>query len=311
MLPFAVLMLAPALTAIPEELEAAADSLGANWVRTFCHVVLPLARPGLIGAGLVVVHAVAHRFRHAGDPRRRLAGFHRQRHLRPVLPHLGPGPRRDADAAARRRSARCVVGIVFTLFGTGTLGHARRARDDRARSARPSSSGRSWPSRWSTLSAPTLVVLGASFTAGNIITFPPDGLVAQMVRGDRAASDLRAAFLRSLYVATVCTLVADPGRHARRRRARQICGALREDDPGLPASALHHSADRLGHRPDADLRRMPGMLGQLWPVGIACCVINLPFMIWAVTASVNALDPDLENWPRPIAARRRCRPSSR
>ena len=26
------------------------------------------------------------------------------------------------------------------------------------------------------LSAPTLVVLGASFTAGNIITFPPDGL---------------------------------------------------------------------------------------------------------------------------------------
>ena len=30
-----------------------------------------------------------------------------------------------------------------------------------------------------------------------------------------------------------------------------------------------------------------GMLGQLWPVGIACCVINLPFMIWAVTASAS------------------------
>ncbi len=55
MLPFAVLMLAPALTAIPAELEAAAGSLGANWVRTFRHIVLPLARPGLIGAGLVVV----------------------------------------------------------------------------------------------------------------------------------------------------------------------------------------------------------------------------------------------------------------
>ena len=36
------------------------------------------------------------------------------------------------------------------------------------------------------------------------------------------------------------------------------------------------------------------MLGQLWPVGIACCVINLPFMIWAVTASASRLDPDLE-----------------
>jgi putative spermidine/putrescine transport system permease protein len=55
MLPFAVLMLAPALTAIPEEVEAAAGSLGANWVRTFLHVVLPMARPGFIGAGLVVL----------------------------------------------------------------------------------------------------------------------------------------------------------------------------------------------------------------------------------------------------------------
>ena len=33
----------------------AAGSLGANWVRTFLHVVLPLAKPGFIGAGLVVL----------------------------------------------------------------------------------------------------------------------------------------------------------------------------------------------------------------------------------------------------------------
>jgi putative spermidine/putrescine transport system permease protein len=55
MLPFAVLMLAPALTAIPEETEAAAQSLGANWMRTFWHVVIPMARPGFIGAGIVVL----------------------------------------------------------------------------------------------------------------------------------------------------------------------------------------------------------------------------------------------------------------
>jgi putative spermidine/putrescine transport system permease protein len=36
------------------------------------------------------------------------------------------------------------------------------------------------------------------------------------------------------------------------------------------------------------------VLGQLWPIGIACCVINLPFMIWAVTASASRLDPDLD-----------------
>ena len=55
MLPFGVLMLAPALTAIPEDVEAAANSLGADWVRTLIHVVLPMARPGLIGAGIVVM----------------------------------------------------------------------------------------------------------------------------------------------------------------------------------------------------------------------------------------------------------------
>ncbi|MBD0415554.1 ABC transporter permease [Oryzicola mucosus] len=54
MLPFAVLMLAPAMTAIPAELESAASSLGANWISSFRHIVLPLSKPGLVGAGLVV-----------------------------------------------------------------------------------------------------------------------------------------------------------------------------------------------------------------------------------------------------------------
>ena len=55
MFPFAVLMLAPALTAIPEEIEAAAESLGASWQETMLYVILPMAKSGLIGAGLVVL----------------------------------------------------------------------------------------------------------------------------------------------------------------------------------------------------------------------------------------------------------------
>jgi putative spermidine/putrescine transport system permease protein len=54
MLPFAVLLLAPALVSIDEDLEAASESLGANWLRTFLHLVLPLAMPGLVAAGVVV-----------------------------------------------------------------------------------------------------------------------------------------------------------------------------------------------------------------------------------------------------------------
>lgn len=54
MLPFAVLMLAPALAAIPDEVERAAESCGASWPMALWHVVLPMARPGLIAAALVV-----------------------------------------------------------------------------------------------------------------------------------------------------------------------------------------------------------------------------------------------------------------
>jgi len=54
MLPFAVLLIAPAVTAIQEELELASESLGADWKRTFLHVTLPLARPGLVSAAVVV-----------------------------------------------------------------------------------------------------------------------------------------------------------------------------------------------------------------------------------------------------------------
>ncbi len=58
------------------------------------------------------------------------------------------------------------------------------------------------------LSAPTIVVLGASFTAGNIITFPPDGFSLQWYAKIAQASDLRQAFWRSLIVAAICTLVS-------------------------------------------------------------------------------------------------------
>ena len=47
-----------------------------------------------------------------------------------------------------------------------------------------------------TLSLPTLVIVGASFTAGKIIAFPPDGLSLKWYAAIAEASDLRAAFLR-------------------------------------------------------------------------------------------------------------------
>ena len=145
-----------------------------------------------------------------------------------------------------------------------------------------------------TLSAPTLVVLGASFTAGNIIAFPPDGLSLKWYAAVAGAADLRQAFLRSLYVALVCTMVAIPaGTLAGIALARY---RVRFETPIQIYLLLPFTIPLIGSGIGLMLLFGEiGVLGRLWPVGIACCLINLPFMIWAVTASANALDPDLEN----------------
>lgn len=143
------------------------------------------------------------------------------------------------------------------------------------------------------LSAPTLVVLGASFTSGNIITFPPDGFSLKWYAKIATASDLRDAFLRSLYVAAVCTVVAIPvGTLAGIALAKY---AMRFEKTIQVYLLLPFTIPLIGS--GIGLMLVFGearLLGQLWPVGIACCVINLPFMIWAVTASAASLDPDLE-----------------
>ena len=145
-----------------------------------------------------------------------------------------------------------------------------------------------------TLSLPTLVIVGASFTAGKIIAFPPDGLSLRWYAAIANAGDLRAAFLRSLYVAVVCTLVAIPiGTLAGVALAKY---RLRYEKTIQLYLLLPFTIPLIGSGIGLMLIfGAAGVLGRLWPIGIACCVINLPFMIWAVAGSVNALDPDLEN----------------
>lgn len=143
------------------------------------------------------------------------------------------------------------------------------------------------------LSAPTIVVLGASFTAGNIITFPPEGLSLKWYGTIFGAAGLRQAFLRSLYVATICTAISIPvGTLAaialtkyRIRFANSIQIYL------LLPFTIPLISQGIGMM--LFFGEM-GLAGQLWPVGVACSVINIPFMIWAVTASASNLNPDLE-----------------
>ncbi len=120
MLPFAVLMLAPALTAIPTELESAASSLGAGWVRTLRHVVLPLSRPGLVGAGLVVLTLSLTDFAIpailGGGTQDFIANAIYDQFFR--TSDQGMGATLSLMLVA---VGSMLVGVVFMLFGAGTL----------------------------------------------------------------------------------------------------------------------------------------------------------------------------------------------
>ncbi|MCP4386014.1 MAG: ABC transporter permease [Hyphomicrobiales bacterium] len=145
-----------------------------------------------------------------------------------------------------------------------------------------------------TLSLPTLIIVGASFTSGDIIRFPPDGFSLRWYQQLWQLDDFRQALGRTFYVAVICTLISIPvGTLAalatvryriRFQKTVQVYLLLPFTIP-LVVSGISLMVFF------GEIR----ILGQLWPVGVALCVINLPFMIWSVSASVNALDPELEN----------------
>jgi putative spermidine/putrescine transport system permease protein len=122
MLPFAVLLLAPAFTAIPEELELASMSLGGRAWPTFRHVILPLARPGWIAAGVVVFTLTMTDFAMpeimGGGGNDFIAnaiydGFFQ-------ISDAGLG---SALAIVLTALGTLAVAIVFTAIGIGTLGY--------------------------------------------------------------------------------------------------------------------------------------------------------------------------------------------
>ena len=145
-----------------------------------------------------------------------------------------------------------------------------------------------------TLSLPTIIIIGASFTSGDIIQFPPDGFSLKWYQRLWQLDDFKQAFLRTFYVSVICTLVAIPvGTLAaiatvryrlRFQKTIQVYLLLPFTIP-LVVSGISMMIFF------GEIR----ILGNLWPVGFALCLINLPFMIWSVSATVNGLDPELEN----------------
>ena len=126
MLPFAVLLLAPAITAISEEVELASESLGANWMQTFLHVVIPMARPGLIGSSVVVYTLTLTDFAMpeilGGGTTDFIANSIYDCFFQISNPGLG-----SALSMILVTLGSAVVAVIFFLAGTGTLGFSRRS----------------------------------------------------------------------------------------------------------------------------------------------------------------------------------------
>jgi putative spermidine/putrescine transport system permease protein len=144
-----------------------------------------------------------------------------------------------------------------------------------------------------TLSAPTFVVLGASVTSGNIIAFPPEGFSLKWYEKILGEQDLRDAFVRSLQVALICVAFSLPtGTLAGIALSKyRIKGGIALQTYLLLPFTIPLIGSGIGLMlafGDA------GILGNLWPVGVATSVINLPFMIWAVSSSAAGLDSDLD-----------------
>lgn len=125
MLPFAVLLIAPAITAISEDFELASEGLGANWIQTFRHVVIPMAMPGLIGSSVVVFTLTLTDFAMpeilGGGTTDFIANSIYDGFFQISNPGLGA-----ALAMILVTLGSAFVTVIFAVAGTGTLGFSGR-----------------------------------------------------------------------------------------------------------------------------------------------------------------------------------------
>lgn len=151
------------------------------------------------------------------------------------------------------------------------------------------------------LTLPSLIILVVSFGGGEIITFPPEEFSLRWYASLLSESNYVTGFTHSLFVATFCTVVSIPigiltaiGLHRydiRFENGLHLYLLLPFTIPLIVSGIiLLFIYGRLG------------WMGKLWAVGLALTIINLPFMIWSVSSSVNAFDPELENAARSLGA---------
>jgi len=144
------------------------------------------------------------------------------------------------------------------------------------------------------LMAPTIVILLVSFDGSTSVSFPPDSLSLRWYLELPNQSQYMDAFGRSVIAATICTALGIPigvltalglmRYDIRFKKPLQIYFLLPFTVPLVVSGVIL-----------LIIFGNTGVIGNLWTVGLALTIINIPFMIWSVTSRVNALDPELES----------------
>jgi len=148
---------------------------------------------------------------------------------------------------------------------------------------------------------PSVIVFLSSFSDSKILSFPPVGFTVRWYEQLARTDWFLRTLMNSVYAAVLCTILSIPvGVSAaialNRYRVRgvnvlQVYLLLPFTIPlivsGIGLLFIYGRLD---------------LLGQVWPIGLALMVINIPFMIWSVSANLNSLDRYLEFAARNLGA---------
>ncbi|WP_162354483.1 ABC transporter permease [Natrialba swarupiae] len=148
---------------------------------------------------------------------------------------------------------------------------------------------------------PTAVIFVASFEGGSTVSFPPDSLSLYWYSQIPYQTEFIDAFVRSIQVATISTLVGIPvGTLAsygmikydiRWRNPLQIYLLLPFMIPLVVSGIIFTT-----------IFGQLQIYGETWTIGLALTIINLPFMLWSVNSRVNAIDKETENAAKNLGA---------
>ncbi|WP_329377219.1 ABC transporter permease subunit [Streptomyces sp. NBC_01716] len=298
MLPFLVLPMYSAMQHIDRRLLDAGQSLGASRARAFRKIYLPLSMPGVVaGTSLVFVLALGFYVTPAllGSPQNAMIAQIINVRTRDQLDFGGAGAMGIFVLVVTLvvlGLARRLTGNQASIAGHGVAGAGRPA-DGRGTGMRP------WLKVYTGLAAvvlatPTLVVIPMSFSSGTTFRFPPDGWSLRWYENLATSPAWTEAIVNSLQVGLVTTVAATTLGTAAALGLARLGPRGRGALTALLLSPLIVPNILVALVVFAAFLRL-GLNGTLAGIMLAHTAMALPYVVIAVTARLQGMDPRLRS----------------